>query len=160
MVTVADIIRADKTGVEVGEWRQGKLTPSVFPIAKPRSIPVGPSWSWRLVRFEALGFDCRVLLRLNEERARFHALLAIEYEQQLYVVCHHELHIPDKNWHCHFVSGDVLKTMPGVLRDRERMRVWETEPSRANDVQFTVTRNSALTIAAGRFRFAAQGELV
>lgn len=48
--------------------------------------------------------------------------------------------------------------MPGVLRDKERMRVYEHAPSVADDVAFDVDATNALAIAAKRFRFTAPDE--
>ena len=56
------------------------------------------------------------------------------------------------------VSGNVLTVMPGVLRDTSRMRVYEAAPSAANDITFSVDADTALAVAAKRFRFAAPDE--
>lgn len=115
---------------------------------------------WRLVEFDTLGLHCRVLIRLNEEAAKYQAILAVDAPDGLRVLCHHELHIGEKGWHCHLCTCNVPDVFPGVLRDRERMRAREMEPSKAGGERFTVTKATALTKAAERFRFRAQGELV
>lgn len=161
LVTLSDIIRAEKTNVSTGVWKTGKIPHASFPLGKAaKGIPVGPCWMWRLCEFEALGLHCRVLVRLNLDYQRYHAVLAVETNGQLRVVCHHDLHPPEKGWHCHFIPGNVLETFPGVMRDRDRMRVWQSEPSKALDQAFTVTRANGLTYAANRYRFRAQGGLL
>lgn len=160
--TVFDIIRASKSNVKIAqEWKSGKIPHTAFPLTKGRrTLPVGNEWSWRLVEFDALGLHCRVLLRLNEQKARYQAVLGVETDGGFRVICHHELHIGEKGWHCHFCSCSVHDVFPGVMRDFVNMRSWETEPGSAETVTFTVTSASALTKAATRFRFKAQGELM
>lgn len=161
MLTLAEIIRAPKKGVLVSDWKNGKIPNVAFPLAKgTRGFPVGPGWLWRLCQFEALGLPCRVLIRLNEPKARYHAVLGIEVNGAFRVICHHELHIPDKGWHCHFAIGNILEIFPGVLRDRTRTRVWEAKPSEASQVAFTVDKANGLMHAATMYRFSAQGDLI
>lgn len=158
MVTLADIIRAEKTNIQTGEWNSGKIPRSAFPLTKgTRSIPMGPNWKWRLCTFEALGFQCRVLIRLNTERAYYHAVLGIEVDGKFRVACHHELHLPDKGWHCHFAPGCLKDVFPGVMRDYNLIRSFEAAPSKASSTEFNVTCNNALTLAALRYRFQKPG---
>ena len=158
MLTLGQIIRAPKDHVKIGPWKSGKIPASSFPINKQRRLPSGSAWMWRIVEFEALGEDYRLLLRLNSEVSYYSAILGIESGGLLKVVCHHEFHLSHRNWHCHFVRGDVHDTLPGVLRDTSRMRVYEAEPSKANSVDFSIEPADALAIAASRFRFPAPPE--
>ncbi len=160
--TVFDFIRAQKTGIKIApEWKSGKIPPSAFPLIKGRrTLPAGSEWQWRLVEFDALGYHCRVLIRLNEHKAYYQAVLAVETRHGLKVICHHELHLGEKSWHCHFCGCSVHDVFPGVMRDRGNMRSWQDQPSAAETIEFTVTSASALTVAANRYRFKAQGELM
>ncbi|MGB4864499.1 MAG: hypothetical protein WBP38_01220 [Hyphomicrobium sp.] len=158
---VADVIRAEKTDVEISDWFTGKVTKAKFPLSKARgAIQLGKSWRWRTVRFSALGQKFRLLIQLNVSKSKYSATLAIERDGDLAVFCCHELHVSHKNWHCHFVPGDIEKTYPGVLRDRENMISWPSFTEDECTIDFTVTEQSALSIAAARFRFEAQGELI
>jgi len=63
---VADVIRAEKTDVEISDWFTGKVTKAKFPLSKARgAIQLGKSWRWRTVRFSALGQKLRLLIQLN-----------------------------------------------------------------------------------------------
>lgn len=158
MLTLGEIIRAPKVGVTIGSWKSGRVPASAFPIIKQKRFPQQSSWSWRVVEFEALGYKCRVLIRLNTDICYYSSILAIEQDKSIQIVCHHELHLSHFNWHCHFARGNVLLTIPGILRDRDRMRVYEAEPSKRDSVEFGVEAESALAIAAARFRFPAPDE--
>lgn len=160
MPTVADIIRAPKSGLDYGKWQTGKLPTSLFPIQRAKRLSMGPSWSWRLVQFTALGYPCRVLIRVNVEKSYYTAMLGLQDGSMFRVVCHHDFHLGDKNWHCHFSRGDVRDTFPHVLRDHERYRVYEAEPSKAEQAEFNVTLKNALTVAAERYRFGNEGRLL
>jgi hypothetical protein len=144
------IIRAEKTNVVVGEWKSGKIPPSAFRIR--RKFPTGTEWEWRVITFSAVGRDFRLLIRLNIEKSTYSSILSLESPSEIQIICHHEIHIPHRNWHCHFVPNDVTKTHPNVLRDKERMRVFEQAPSQASDLEFNVTRQNALGITFERFR--------
>lgn len=158
MATLASIIRAPKASVRIGPWRTGKVPASAFPLAKQKRLPQSSAWQWRVVEFHAEGYDCRILVRLNLEAGYYSSILGIKDGELLQVLCHHEMHLSHRNWHCHFIPGNVDDTMPGVLRDTQRMRVYEAEPSNAGEATFEVDEASALGIAAKRFRFPAPDE--
>ena len=147
---LGDIIRAEKANVEIGNWNSGKIPPSSFKIR--RKFPSGSDWDWRIITFDTLGWNFRLLLRLNLDKSYYSAILSLENGLVIQIICHHEIHISHRNWHCHFVPGDVTKTCPNVLRDRDRMRLFEMAPSRANDVQFDMDRSKALVHALKRYR--------
>lgn len=158
---LGEIIRARKENVEIHEWKDGKVPRAKFPLSKARSgLQMGSEWRWRLVTFTALGHDFRLLLRLNRNKEYFAAVLGLEVDGDTAVICHHELHTSHKGWHCHYVKGDVRATLPGVLRDRDRMRSWPTFAVDDPGEPFVVTEATALSVAAARFRFRAQGDLI
>lgn len=151
MMTLGEIIRANKVDVKIGEWGCGKIPPAQFPAFK-RKFPNGSDWRWRVITFDALGHSFRLIVRLNTDKAYYSSILALENGSVIQIICHHELHLSHKNWHCHFITGDVEKTMPGVLRDKDRIRVFEAEPSKQQDVEFNVSEGKAMSIALERFR--------
>ena len=158
MLKVAEIIRAEKSDVKIGPWKSGKVPAYSFPIAKQKRLPQGNAWTWRVVEFYALTYKFRLLIRLNIDISYYSSILALENEGKNKIICHHEMHQSHRNWHCHFINGNVHETCPGVLRDFNKMRVYESEPSKAKDAQFEVVQSTALAIAANRFRFSAPDE--
>lgn len=149
---IGEIIRAQKANVEIGGWNSGKIPTAAFKIK--RKFPSGSDWDWRVITFEALGRSFRVLLRLNLDKSYYSAILSLETGSVIQIICHHEIHISHRNWHCHFVPGDVTRTHPNVLRDRDRIRLFEAHPSKANEVHFDMNRAKALAHALKRFRIA------
>lgn len=158
MVTLAEIIRAPKSDIVIGSWKTGKVPASAFPIGKQKRLPQAEAWQWRVVEFKVPKYECRVLIRLNSEIQYFSSILSIDNGELIQIICHHEIHLSHKNWHCHFVPGDVSRTYPGVLRDRDLMRSFEAEPSKAPQVSFEVDEFSALAYASQRYRFDAPDE--
>ena len=154
---VADIIRAPKSDVKVGAWKAGKIPNAAFPLG--RALPYGGAWDWRTAEFCALGQKFRVLILLNEELEKYSAVMGMEHDRGLLVLCHHELHTSHKRWHCHFISGSIWETFPNVLRDRDRMVGWPKGPDSNWTDPFPVNKDNALTLAAQRFRFEEQGGL-
>lgn len=155
-ITVADIIRADKADVKTGSWETGPVPRSKFPLTRNK-LSMGRGWKWRVVTFLALGQEFVVLVAISEEKESYRAILAMKSEKTLKVVCFHELHTDHWNWHCHLIRGNVHATFPGVLRDRNLMSGWPTFAREECTVPFDVTEDSALTVAAARYRFAKGG---
>lgn len=158
MLTLGQIIRAQKVVTDLGSWKTGKIPASAFPIAKQKRFPQSSAWQWRVIQFTALEYHCRLLIRLNTEIEYYSSILSINSNQLIQIICHHEIHLSHKNWHCHFVPGDVRQTHPGVLRDRDRMRSFEAEPSKLAERIFEINEHQALAIAAKRFRIQAPDE--
>lgn len=155
-LTVADIIRADKRDVRIGNWETGPVPKAKFPLTRNK-LSLGRGWKWRVVTFSALRRNFVVLVALNEEKEYYRATLAMKDGKTLKVICFHELHADHWNWHCHLIRGNVHETFPGVLRDKNLMSAWPVFTKRECTVLFNVTEESALTIAAARFRFAEGG---
>ena len=126
---------------------------AIFPLRK-RKLQQSSEWFWRVVEFNALDEKFIVLIRLNEQIQEYYAYLGHMREDGMAVICSHDLHVSHKNWHCHFIRGDVTRVDTGYLRDRENMIYF---PSGGSEVEcttvFEVTCANALLYAAKRFRF-------
>lgn len=155
-ITVFDVIRAGKQSIECGSWKEGAIPRAQFPLARSK-LSLGRGWKWRIVSFNALGHSFLVLVALNLEKEYYRATLGLRDGKSLKIICCHELHTDHWNWHCHVISGNVHHTYPGVLRDKERMMVWPSFSRRECGVPFNVTEESALSVAAARFRFTLGG---
>lgn len=155
-LSVADIIRADKQDVKIGDWETGSISKAKFPLTRNK-LSLGRGWKWRVVTFNALKERFVVLVAISEEKEAYRATLAMRSGKTLKVICFHELHTDHWNWHCHLIRGNVHDTFAGVLRDKNLMSVWPSFTRDECTVPFDVTEKSALTIAAARFRFAQGG---
>ena len=155
-LSVADIIRADKSDVKTGSWETGSIARAKFPLTRSK-LSLGRGWKWRIVTFSALGQSFIVLVAISEEKESYRATLAMKSGKTLKVICFHELHTDHWDWHCHLIRGNVHDTFPGVLRDKNLMTAWPTFSQRECTVPFNVTEDSALTFAAARFRFTKGG---
>jgi len=84
-MNVADVIRAMKFDIRIGDWQSGHVTRSSFPLsqARAKNYKFGPQYRWRVVRFETHGRNFRVLILLNLEKAIFRASLAVERDNDL-----------------------------------------------------------------------------
>lgn len=156
---LVDVIRADKVNVSVGGWQEGKITQTAWPLTSA-SMHLGRGYSWRVVKFDALGKKFRVFIAISPEKETYRAVLALEEARQLRVLCHHELHTDHWNWHCHFSTGPIDEIFAGVWRDKATFRAWPRFRINECSVPFNITKESALSVAARRYRFEAQGELV
>jgi hypothetical protein len=146
-MNLADLIRAEKTKTNLGEWKAGHIPRSAFPLSrvKEKQYRLGPAYSWRLITFIACKLKCRILITLNEEKEIFRARLGVECDNDIVVLCDHEFHAGEPGWHCHVTRKHVEKVPAGVARGGDRRR-WP----RGHDgsAAFTVTKARAFTIAA------------
>ncbi len=124
-----DIIRAPKDGISLGDWKQGRIRYTDFPVAKApsRAFRYGPAYRWRVIGFDALGVRCRVLVLFNYTRSIFRATLGVERQDGLVLICDHEYHATEPGWHCH-VSKEAVEDVPTGLR-RFHMRKWPRRPA-------------------------------
>lgn len=154
-----EVIEAQKADLDYGEWQAGAVPAAKFPIKRPKRLKYRKAWSWRVVTFTALGRDFVVLITLNEGAGQYSARLAVRRGKEVAVICTHELHVSHKNWHCHFVKGDIDDAEPGYLRDRDHTVYF---PSGGIEVPCTVPFNvnltNALQNAATRYRFQAPAQ--
>lgn len=157
-----EVIEADKIVTSYGGWQRGTIPRASFPLRK-KKMQQSKEWAWRIIEFEALAQKFIVLIRLNEQIQEYYAYLSHMREDGMAVICSHDLHVSHKNWHCHFIQGDVTRLDIGYLRDRDHMVYW---PSGGSEVEctttFDVNLSNALLFAAKRFRFQEpdQGELL
>jgi len=158
-VSLAEVIRAPKQDVKCGDWTEGAIPRAHFPLIRSK-LSLGRGWRWRIAKFSALGQQFYVLVALNMEKEYYRATLGMKEGNTLKVICCHELHTDHWNWHCHLIRGNVHETFPGVLRDKNRMIAWPMFSQSECTVQFKITEESALSVAAARFRFAEGGGLL
>jgi hypothetical protein len=156
-VNIKDVIRAKKADLETGNWSNGRIPRSAFPLSKlkNRHYRFGPDYSWRLVRFSALGEQFRILIILNISKEILRARLGMEIGSDMTVLGEHEFHASEPGWHCHLTFENVADIVPGVVRFRKTK--W---PVHSAAQEFDITFASALTHVAKRFGFKEQGELL
>ena len=149
-MNLKEVIRASKSEIDTGRWADGHIPRAAFPLSKvkEKSFKLGKSYSWRLVKFNALGSGFRILIVLNKDKEIMRCRLGLEDSGDMKVLCDHEFHASEPGWHCHFTLKDVSLLTPGVVRaDLERRRPKMADPT----AKFMVTKDGALTIAAERY---------
>lgn len=158
-MNVADLIRGEKTKLNLGAWGSGRLPRSAFPMSKvkEKQYRFGQAYRWRVVQFHCEGYKCRALLILNAEKEIFRIRFGVEIAGDMVVLMDREFHSTEPGWHCHFTLESIDSVVSGAARGPGKRR-W----SRGFDpeAKFTVTEAGALTIAAEMFQFAAPGGLI
>ena len=153
---IEEILRAEKTDIEIGEWGTGKMPKGQMPLSKAghRAHVLGSSWRWRFLKFSALGYDFVVRLIVCEGKRKAHAHLARRIGADCAVLASYEFH-PDLNtgWHLHafcdeiedapkgtLVHGPWVKRIP-VVRSRHR-RGQFVNPDALGDVEAFLWRQT------------------
>lgn len=157
-MNLKEVIKADKTGVDLGQWNVGHIPRTSFPLSKvkDRRYKYGTAYSWRVIKFTCLGKKCRVLLLLNLDKGIYRARLGIEDSGDMFVLCDHEFHASEPGWHCHFTLDNISSIEPGCARGGKNRRPKMEDPK----ATFPVTKANALGYAARRYGFEKSGGLV
>lgn len=151
-----DVIRATKSEIHLGNWNEGHIPPSQFPVkAKARSFKLGRGWAWCVIRFLAGGQPYRVLVLFNEGKQIYRAVLGRDDGGETRMICIHEFHVTEPGWHCHFVAdGDeppIGWSRFGMRRRPRGAKVSET---------FDVTKSNAVQIALKFYAISERGTLL
>lgn len=156
-MNLKDFIRADKTDIELGKWAKGHIPRTAFPMSlfKDKRYKFGQDYSWRLIKFSALGRKCRILIWFNKDKQILRSRFGVEANNDMIVLCDYEFHATEPGWHCHVSTKDISSVVPGQARD-EKIK-WPRVSSRQ---EFGVTEASAVSVVATRYNFSAQGDLL
>lgn len=154
------IVCASKSDIRVGDWKTGKIPKAEFPLsrARDRDYKFGPAYDWCIIKFDALGFDCRVRLLLREGREIFYATLGIVEGGDTRIICSYEFHGTEPGWHCHSKCGRIADIEPGQNRFSSKRLPQGGRFHR--DKTFGVTKNTAKHVAFDFYRIYAAGTLV
>jgi hypothetical protein len=157
MTTLKSIIRGAKTNLDVGKWVRGHIPRNVFPMSrvKDKRYKYGPEYAWRVVKFEAEGHQCRILILLNEDKEILRARLGVEVNGDMVVLSDFEFHASEPGWHCHVALKPISQLGSGAARHNAKK--WPKASSRN---EFGVDAASALSVVAKYYNFQAQGELI
>ncbi len=102
--------------------------------------------SSRIIKFSACGCSFRIQLLLNQVKRIYRAILAVELDEEVRIVCVREFHIREPGWHCHAVLRCEQGVSTWMHRDMRRY------PRRADlDAEFDVTSREWATGIALRF---------
>ena len=153
---LASVLRATKTEIAFGTWTAGHMPPSVFRVLKnQKTMKLGASWSWRVLKFNALGNPFRVLVMLNDDKGICRATLGLEDDELVRVCCVHEFHPSEPGWHCHAVE-DVRDSVSHW--SHFGLRRWPRRPD--SQATFNADRMRALDAALRFYRVSVAGELL
>lgn len=122
---------------------------------KDKRYRYGQDYAWRLIKFEAAGHDCRVLMLLNESKEIFRARLGVLINGDMVVLQDYEFHASEPGWHCHLSLKSLSEIGPGAARFQKTK--W---PKNSSLKAFNIDEAGALSVIAKQFNFAAQGDLI
>jgi hypothetical protein len=159
LIRLQEIIRASKGNIRVGEWRHGNVPRADFPIGR-KPYGLGRSYQWCVIKFDALGLQCRVLVVLNVPKEKYEAILGIMADAQARILCSYEYHAAEPGWHCHSACGEVSNVPKGFMRGP-----WVRRVPRANQphkrLDFGILdRGSAERFAIDCYRIEPKGPLL
>ena len=162
VVNLRQIIRAPKDKIEIGQWRAGKVPRADFPMAK-NAYGLGLSFKWNVVKFEALGVECRVLVVLNESKQKYEAVLGVMGPRGLRILCTYEHHPSEPGWHCHATHVEVETLSQGCMRGPWIKRVPSPRKLHRNGKfpKFTIgNETDAIRFALARYKIEKKGTLL
>jgi hypothetical protein len=166
LIRVQEIIRASKTDIQLGAWHRGAVPRAEFPIAK-KSYGLGRSYEWRVIKFGAGGFECRVLVVLNVSKERYEAILGAMVDGgTLRILCNYQYHAPEIGWHCHAACGEVATVPAGFMRGPWVRRIPKAKSTHkrldfgVSDENADARQDTATRFAIDRYRIETKGSLL
>ena len=115
-VNVRKIIQSVKTIKQSGKWMDGPMRRTHFPLSKSKDKSYKlANRRWRVVTFEAGGFDCRLLINYSKALLQYQAMLGVDCDGDMKVLASLEHHPTHKPWHAH-ASCDDLKLVPSGIK--------------------------------------------
>jgi hypothetical protein len=111
------IILANKNITNWGKWDTGKMPRIAFPLSKSRNrfYRLG-AYRWRVVEFNALGHNFRLLVAYRTDKEQFRATLAMEHDRDMSVLASYEFHGTHPGWHISAACEDMMSVPSGVMR--------------------------------------------
>lgn len=159
-MTLKEIIHASKTDIVNGEWKTGRIQKSDFPLSKARAkdYKYGPAYDWCIIKFKALGLDCRVRILLREGREIFSATLGVCEGNDMRILAALEFHGTEPGWHAHAKCGAIEAI--GIGFTRQDSRRFPAGGHFHRDNKFGVTKETAKQKAITFFRIWERGLLL
>jgi hypothetical protein len=158
-----EIIKAKKSKIQIGPWKNGKVPRADFPMAR-KAYGLGNSYQWCVITFEALSAAFRVLVVLNGPKQKYEAVLGVMGPKgDLKILCSYEYHPSEPGWHCHATHDDVNTLPHGCMRGPWVKRVpGARKPHRQNKfAAFTIDKQAdAIRFALRRYRIEEKGPLL
>jgi len=154
---VQDVIKAPKKITNWGKAEEGPMGPSVFPMSKRKrnSYRLGTVYRWRLIKFQALNRDFRLLIAYHTQIDKYLSLLGEEVEGDLKLLAEFSYDPSHCGWHVHATCGDISDVPLGVMKGPWQRRI-PTARGFHRRTAYTpsgneMTDNTALQIAVDRF---------
>jgi hypothetical protein len=159
-VHVRQVITAPKANIRVGAWQNGKVPRADFPISR-KAYRLGSSFEWSVIKFEALGRECRVLVAFNAAKEKYQATLGVMAASgDLRILASYEYHAAEPGWHLHVCCDDDATLSPGILRGPWVRRI-PGGRKKHKRVDFAVDdQTRAIRVAVDRYRIETQGSLI
>jgi len=153
------IISAKKSDIHIGDWKNGRIPKKDFPArAKAKAFKFGPAYDWAIIRFKALGYDCRVRVLLREGREIFSATLGVVEKGSLKILATHEFHGTEPGWHCH-VKCENISEIDGTTNRVGSIRIPGAKQHHRRG-KFRVTKKDAKRKVMRLFRIESSGSLL
>ena len=104
-----DVILAEKSDVQYGQWKAGPMPKSSFPLTKSgnKTLKFNKGYDWCLVTFTALSSEFRLLVAVNVLKEQYYAHLGMKCTGDMRMLGSFEFHGTHPGWHLHAGCGDV-----------------------------------------------------
>lgn len=159
-MNLKELVRAEKTDITLGDWKKGRIPRGEFPLSKARAkdYKFGPAYDWCIIKFKALGGDCRVRVLIREGREIYYATLGLCDDGDTRILASLEFHGTEPGWHVHAKCSDFQAIGPGQNRQDSRRFPYGGHFHRNN--KFGVTKETAKQKAIAFFRIWSRGSLL
>lgn len=116
-------LRSKKIIVDAGDWANGKIPRSAFPLSHVGPHRLGKAWHWCVFRLSDGSLSYRLLVAFEPGKRQYFAWLGVEFGSDQALVGRVEFHASHDGWHCHWKTGPLVdvprgSVKAGALRER------------------------------------------
>lgn len=144
------VINSPKVVTDWGKWKSGdKMPKTAYPLSKS-SFKLPPAYTWRVVDFDCLGGNFRLLIAYRVDLNRYQCHLGRKVNGDMLTLARYEYHATEPGWHLHCVCDDSGRVLGTMKCDDRRFPNWNSFHS---ELEFgSMDETSAFNRAISVFR--------
>lgn len=119
------VIRAHKANVSIGNWHQGGVSKSLFPLQKSGKSSLNFRGAFNLcgIEFTAAGSSFRVLIAVDLNKQEYYAHLGKAMGNDTQMIASYEFHSTHGGWHAHSACDHIENIPPGRYKGPWKRRI-------------------------------------
>lgn len=143
-------IRVAKRIVTAGQWKDGRMPSTAFPLRRGKGYRLAGTWRWVVHTLEADGRTYRLLIGYDRAKEQYQSWLGLDCGHDSALLARLEFHDSHGGWHCHWKIGDEDSVVRGIVRagSHDRYRHCKGGKRQFNDQDATALAFKVFNVGA------------